>query len=674
MEPTFGQYQTTLQSYRNINIQINVLDFEYNVLDNITGLATSVSVNLDSDSDIRRTANVTMQLQSEYTRTTSLGASIQSHDMYWTAGNLYWFDKYIQIYIGIDNIRTGQTDWVNQGIYLLNMPSVSFDATTNELTFEAVDMMAKITGMRNGYLQGVEYSIPSNSIITNVIESLLIEAGFTKYILNTPPVDYVPYDINVDIGSTLYDLLSEIRDINANWEMFFDEDGTFIFQQIPSGNVLDPNTDEETMLAPTVQASLIKRLELNYSLETDFEEVKNYIEVVGKMHEPYAMIPAENISLGASTSTGSSLNIDISGLLSELPESEEEMIYTFGFPLNVVETEPNEPISDVVVRSSPIYSLRITYSSSGSSLPVSLDPSMYLKYDNQYYVLRVTIQPNIAQPTIEYAGYMQAYGVSWEDNPESPFYVGYVNSYTTKLYDTEVTFVKYINAMGTVMAETEQGGLIIDISGYIDANTYNSAPEGTIFQIEVETPSNAPLLHFPVDRIQVIYNNTETGRINIEEINTEKQISLDFAGLTYLLEITKLSSGDMIQMGYIRIGAEYFGNSTDSLTPPTFSNQIRYVCVGDEYDNIYTNDLALQRSRYEIYLKARLHDSLSLEIVPIYWLGVNEIISYYLPNEVDEEGEPIESYWLTKSIDTTLSVDGTQSIQAIRYYPLYPSV
>ena len=166
----------------------------------------------------------------------------------------------------------------------------------------------------------------------------------------------------------------------------------------------------------------------------------------------------------------------------------------------------------------------------------------------------------------------------------------------------------------------------------------------------------------------------ETGRINIEEISTGKQISLDFAGLTYLLEITKFSSGDIIQMGYIRIGAEYFGNSTDSLTPPTFSNQIRYVCVGDEYDNIYTNDLALQRARYEIYLKARLHDSLSLEIVPIYWLGVNEIISYYLPNEIDEEGEPIESYWLTKSIDTTLSVDGTQSIQAIRYYPLYPSV
>ena len=674
MKPTFGQYQTALQSYRNINIQINVLDFEYNILDNITGLATSISVNLDSDSDIRRTANVTMQLRSEYTRTTSLGASIQSHDMYWTAGNLYWFDKYIQIYIGIDNIRTGQTDWVNQGIYLLNMPSVSFDATINELTFEAVDMMAKITGMRNGYLQGVEYSILSNSIITNVIESLLIEAGFTKYILNTPPIDYVPYDINVDIGSTLYDLLSEIRDINANWEMFFDEDGTFIFQQIPSGNVLDPNTNEEAMLEPTAQASLIQKLELNYSLETDFEEVKNYIEVIGKTHEPYAMIPAENISLGASTSTGSTLNIDISKLLSELPENEEEMIYTFGFPLNVVETEANEPISDVVVRSSPIYSLHIIYSSSGSSFSVSLDSSMYLKYDNQYYVLRVTMQPNVTRPTIEYAGYMQAYGVSWEDNPESPFYVGYVTDYTTKLYDTEVTFVKYVNAMGTVMAETEQGGLIIDVSGYIDANTYNNAPEGTIFQIEVETPSNTPLLYFPVGRIQVIYNNMETGRINIEEISTGKQISLDFAGLTYLLEITKFSSGDIIQMGYIRIGAEYFGNSTDSLTPPTFSNQIRYVCVGDEYDNIYTNDLALQRARYEIYLKARLHDSLSLEIVPIYWLGVNEIISYYLPNEIDEEGKPIESYWLTKSIDTTLSVDGTQSIQAIRYYPLYPSV
>ena len=94
---------------------------------------------------------------------------------------------------------------------------------------------------------------------------------------------------------------------------------------------------------------------------------------------------------------------------------------------------------------------------------------------------------------------------------------------------------------------------------------------------------------------------------------------------------------------------------------------VRYVCSGDEYDNIYTNDLCIQRAKYELYLKSRLHDNISITTVPIYWLDVNTIISYTLP----QEDNP--SYWLIKSISTDISVSGTQTIEAIKYYPLYPS-
>ena len=100
---------------------------------------------------------------------------------------------------------------------------------------------------------------------------------------------------------------------------------------------------------------------------------------------------------------------------------------------------------------------------------------------------------------------------------------------------------------------------------------------------------------------------------------------------------------------------------------PIFNNQVRQVCAGGEYDNIYSNDLAEQRARYEIYLKARLHDNINITCVPIYWLDVNQIIEYRLPNSTSKEND----YWLVKSISTDISIDGTQTINAMRYYSEY---
>ena len=89
---------------------------------------------------------------------------------------------------------------------------------------------------------------------------------------------------------------------------------------------------------------------------------------------------------------------------------------------------------------------------------------------------------------------------------------------------------------------------------------------------------------------------------------------------------------------------------------------MRIVLSGGEFDNIYSNDLAMQRAKYELYLRAKLHDSIDITVVPIYWLDVNQIIEYQMPNE----SKP--SYWLIKSISTDFSVDGSQKISAIRYY------
>ena len=213
--PTQAQFNTSLQSVRNIDCKLFVLDYDYTIIDEISGKTESVSLSVDAESDIRRTANISMTLKDDSRQT-------NSNVFYWQVGNPYWFDKYLQIYVAIQDIQTNEYIWVNEGIYMINAPSISYDATTNNVSFEAVDLMSKMTGLRDGYLEGMTYTVPVGSSIVGAIEAIMIEHGFTKYILYDPPQKTTPQDINIDIGGTAYDLLCELRDINANWEMFFD--------------------------------------------------------------------------------------------------------------------------------------------------------------------------------------------------------------------------------------------------------------------------------------------------------------------------------------------------------------------------------------------------------------------------------------------------------------------
>lgn len=520
---TQGQYNTSLQPYRDIDVRISVLDYDMVILDEISGFATQCSISVDADSDIRRTANISMVLKSEYTK---VGLVDTIKNLYWKAGNSYWYDKFVQIEVGINNIMTGEYEWVKQGIYLVNSPTIDYDASTNSLTFQAVDLMSKMTGMRNGNLEGLEYTIPVNSSITGAIESTLTQQGFTKYILYEPPINQTPYEIKIDAGGTSYDLLSELRDINPNWEMFFDVEGVFIFQQIPSGKVvLDPSTGEEGEPTPVVDDVIWNKLLIDYSLDTSFEDVKNYIEVYGKCIE--ADVQAAN-----ATGDGDVVQCSVDSTWTDFIKKFGTFIQV-GFGVNIVDA-----LQQPILRNTPVSSVELQF----KDITHTISNGTKCYYDNEYYVLTLKVNENNELTNSYINGYVQPVGIAWEENPASPFYVG-----------------------------------------------------------------------------------------------------------------EKLSGNDSTS------GTDQYIN------PPLFKNMVRYVCSGDEYDNIYTNDLCIQRAKYELYLKSRLHDSISMTAVPIYWLDVNTIISYTLP----QEGSP--SYWLIKSISTDISASGTQTIEAIKYYPLYPS-
>lgn len=637
--PNQKQFDTTLQSIRNIDCKLFVLDYDYTILDEISGKTESISLSVNAESDIRRTANINIALKDDSRQT-------NSNIFYWQVGNPYWFDKYIQIYVAIQDVQTQEYVWVNEGIYMVNSPTISYDATSNSLSFEAVDLMSKMTGLRNGQLEGMTYTIPVGSTITGAIKTLLVEQGFDKYIVFDPPYNYVPQEINIDVGGTAYDLLCQLRDINSNWEMFFDVDGVFHFQQIPSGKVIvDPESGEEGEPTPVVDQTVWDKLNVSYNLDTNFEDVKNYVEVLGKVHEPQ--------EYGTATINNGLLDLKLANPTKSYLNNE----WIIGIPVIATEgaTEP-EALAD------PITNIAIYDNANTLIFKIKLATPIIAA--NEYYCVKLTFNDTKCT-ACEYLGALQPRAIAFENNPHSPFYVGTSTQYESA-YGNVVDFASenedYIVEFPPAVVGNN---MMLNLSPWCTASDFSAASVGTTWKFKLNVES----LSQYIITMSIIMG----GSVNTYSIRNmaNERISLDYAQ-DYLLIATKISSTTLqFNVMYYPMPASVLPMSTTSvLNLPKFNKQVRLVCAGDEYDNIYSDALAEQRARYEIYLRSRLHDNIQIVSAPIYWLEVNNIIEYNLPNSNSKESD----LWLIKSINTDVSPNGTQSISATRYYPLYADI
>jgi len=91
------------------------------------------------------------------------------------------------------------------------------------------------------------------------------------------------------------------------------------------------------------------------------------------------------------------------------------------------------------------------------------------------------------------------------------------------------------------------------------------------------------------------------------------------------------------------------------------------VKSGSDFENIYAQDLALQRAKYENWKTTRLQDTLSLEFQLVPWLDVNKLITYK-----SKVTGSVDAY-IIKSISITL-LDGKMKLECIKYYSLYPDI
>ncbi len=101
--PTQNEVNVAKQQNRNLYTKINLLNFNFQVVDELSGVVIGTpSFTNDSTSDVRRTCDI------------SLHPTDSSFDI--TSGNKIWLDKYIKIYIGIMDVHSGEIVYTNMGI------------------------------------------------------------------------------------------------------------------------------------------------------------------------------------------------------------------------------------------------------------------------------------------------------------------------------------------------------------------------------------------------------------------------------------------------------------------------------------------------------------------------------------------------------------------------------
>lgn len=364
---TASELNVVKQRIQNRYAKVELLNSKMQVVDSLTGILNG-STSVDATSDMRRSATIKIVI-------TDSSFEVE-------AGGKIFLDKLIRLYIGTFSILENEIIYTKIGTFVIDAPSYEYDVTNNSVQLSLLDLMCKLTGVRNGYLPGVQSQIPAGTNIRQVMISTLALGGFTKYACDeAPSPGVVPMDMSFPQGSTVYTILSGLRDIYPNYEIYFDIDGVFHYNKIPSG------VDEPVQIDDTLWESVV----ISEKVDVDYQYVKNYIEVWGRTHDP-AYFPT-NVTVN-----GSNITLDIA----EVSDYSDGIIYGFTLPTHNDITTPKIRINNLAYQNVLL--------DNGNVATIKAESG------ETYYCVQY-----VANFGFRWLGHLQAYAEAKDINPNSPF-------------------------------------------------------------------------------------------------------------------------------------------------------------------------------------------------------------------------------------------------------------
>ena len=666
-------YNVLKQQYIKKYIRLELLDFQYNIVDELSGNMTKCSINVDSNSDLRRSCD--------------LGFVVTTSTFDIKAGSKLWLDKFVRPYVGYENMRTGEIQWYNQGIYIVNNPQWSYNASTNEISMQALDLMSKLTGLRNGNLEGIPTKIAKDENVREAIIKTIELGGFTKYICeecktNDGTIVPVPYDIEIDVGGTIYDILTGLRDIMPNYQIYFDINGVFHYEPIPLAY------DDPVL----IDDDLFNNVLISENINTDFESVKNYVEILGHTWDVDYYSPSESTTVSGGT---------ITPTFADLKTLQNDTAVGITLPSDITNVDKVTidflGNNDVVnIDDKPIKKLSkdeewIFQFVSGPKLPSGYTELEYIQSSGTQYIDTRFIPTSNTKISIDF----QVLSVVADDT-----IIGTINPNCVIGYNTTEIYAGFKLGTGTSIA------IATTVTSRHTAELSNG-----VFKVDAQQKSFDQVTGFPHTLTALIFASHYSGisdgaygkcaaKVYSAKIYESGVLVRDFipcknaSGVVGMWDdvnsvfYQNAGSGTFIAgpeipsiedkggpfwrfMGHQQAQATSYDDNPSSpfyVGDPIGSSsvgRIRIVLYGGEYDNIYSDDLAQQRADFEIYQRSRLNDSISMETIPIPWMDANIVISH----RFGQKQEP--SKYIVKSFSVDYATGGTMTINAISWYPYY---
>lgn len=669
---TQSQYDTTKQTIRNQHIKLNIVDNQFMVLDSIEGVAISGNIENSATTDIRRSCNLSFVV-------TNSSLDVQ-------AGGAIFLDKYVQVFVGIDDYKTGEIAWTNMGFYMINQPSYNYDAQTHTLSLNGLDLMAKLTGQRNGYIMGLASEditlIKTGQNVREVIIGILETNGFTRYVVSECQnvdgyIQPVPYDMEFGQGSTWYDVLCKVRNILPQYQIFFDVDGVFHYELIPSTDA-EPIMIDESIWAENV---------ISESVEVDFESVKNFVEVYGVVHEPqhyattvdidgnklvlnvpslqdkqevkdYLAVVEEAEELGVDLSVTQYGNIDLNNRQTITWTQENLDKYASIIAEWGASTSPFTPVKDDI-NNTLCFVSSFGAGSVGFALAASRllqnedgDEPILLPHNVMISYLRSLAQESTTSNQVREKDMV---GMSVTDSQTGDEYfvkqvIAYAENFSAETLAEATALspkLEYVGSSGKV----SRAKIVAKEAIYEEYFIYG-------FILNNDQPIVDPVISLDgIDFYPTTYGGSEVVTIPLPAYDNGEYYCVQF------------SNDEFLWMGHAQAQGSYRDINPESPFYVYGSvGEIGIPLYGGDYENIQTDYLAEQRAKYEIYVRCRLNDTLRLTTVPIYWGDVNWKVNY------KPLGQEEVYQYMVQSIHTDLSEQGNQTWELSRFYPFYPVI
>lgn len=255
-----NQYSVLRLPTRRLNIKIDLINEKDIIIGSFEGIATDGNVSLDGTSTYRRSGNLTMIFDKKYNLLPNPSSKI-------------WFNKRIGIHIGLKNYF-GEIVWFDIGRFAIDEADLNFDVNNKSISCQLKDYMAFLDGSLGG-------TIPNKIIIkegTPINEAIKVSlSGLGRVSVEDMKVNNIdlklPYTIEKESGSTVYELIKEIVDLYPNYDFYCDENGYYTVEKIRNkkNDPIIENFDGTE-----------RDLTISSSSQTNFKTVKNSIYIWGR--------------------------------------------------------------------------------------------------------------------------------------------------------------------------------------------------------------------------------------------------------------------------------------------------------------------------------------------------------------------------------------------------------